>query len=102
LRYIRALTAQQPMVVVLEDLHWADDSTLDWVDHIVTEKSAARLLLLCLARPALFERRPNWGQGREAYKHLILSPLSKRQSRALARGAKMELNRVVEGILAET
>jgi predicted ATPase/class 3 adenylate cyclase len=83
LNYLRAMAADRPMVIVLEDLHWADDSTLDVIDHIVTEIPAARLLLLCLARPALFERRPNWGQGREAYKHLILSPLSKRQSRAL-------------------
>jgi class 3 adenylate cyclase/tetratricopeptide (TPR) repeat protein len=83
LQYIRALTARQPMVVVLEDMHWADDSTLDWVDHIVTEIPGARLLLLCLARPALFERRPNWGEGREVYVHLTLKPLSKRQSRAL-------------------
>jgi tetratricopeptide (TPR) repeat protein len=83
LQYIRALTAQQPMVMVLEDMHWADDSTLDWVDHIVTEIAGARLLLLCLARPALFERRPNWGEGREAYVHLALKPLSKRQSRGL-------------------
>ncbi|MBM4429484.1 MAG: tetratricopeptide repeat protein [Chloroflexi bacterium] len=82
-QYIRALTAQQPMLVVLEDMHWADDSTLDLVDRIVTEIPQARLLWVCLARPALFERRPHWGEGREAYVPLMLRPLSKRQSRAL-------------------
>jgi predicted ATPase len=83
LQYIRAISAQQPMVVVLEDLQWADDSTLDFIDRIVTEIPAARLLLVCLARPALFERRPHWGEGRDAYVLLSLRPLSKRQSRAL-------------------
>jgi class 3 adenylate cyclase/tetratricopeptide (TPR) repeat protein len=82
-QYIRALTAVQPLVMVLEDMHWADDSTLDLIDHIVTQIPHAQLLLVCLARPALFERRPNWGEGREAYVHLALCPLSKRQSRAL-------------------
>jgi class 3 adenylate cyclase/tetratricopeptide (TPR) repeat protein len=83
LQYIRALTAQQPMVMVLEDMHWADDSTLDVIDRIVTEIPAARLLLVCLARPVLFERRPSWGEGRDAYVQLALRALSKRQSRAL-------------------
>jgi class 3 adenylate cyclase/tetratricopeptide (TPR) repeat protein len=83
LNYLRAMTAQQPMVMVLEDMHWADDSSLDLIDHIVTQMPKARLLLLCLARPVLFERRPHWGEGREAYVLLTLKPLSRRQSRAL-------------------
>jgi len=83
LNYLRAMTAQQPLLMLLEDLHWADDSSLNLIDHIVTEIPAARLLLVCLARPALFERHPNWGEGREAYVHLALKPLSRRQSRAL-------------------
>jgi predicted ATPase/class 3 adenylate cyclase len=83
LQYIRAISAQQPMVVVLEDLQWADDSTLDFIDRIVTEIPAARSLQVCLARPLLFERRPHWGEGRDAYVLLNLRPLSKRQSRAL-------------------
>jgi class 3 adenylate cyclase/tetratricopeptide (TPR) repeat protein len=83
LNYLRAMATLQPVVVVLEDMQWGDDSSLDLIDHIATEMPKVRLLLLCLARPALFERRPNWGQGREAYKHLLLGPLSRRQSRAL-------------------
>ncbi len=83
LNYLRALVADRPMVMVLEDMHWVDGSSLDLIDHIVTRMPKDRLLVLCLARPTLFERRPNWGQGREAYKHLVLSPLSRRQSRAL-------------------
>ena len=83
LNYLRAMAAQQPLLMLLEDLHWADDSSLNLIDHIVMEIPAARLLLVCPARPTLFERRPNWGEGREAYVHLTLNPLSRRQSRAL-------------------
>ena len=81
--YVRAMAAQAPVVIVLEDLHWADDSTLDLVDHVVTQVPRARLLWVCMARPALFERRPSWGEGREATTRLTLRPLSKRQSRTL-------------------
>jgi len=83
LNYLRAMDAQQPLLMLLEDLHWADDSSLSLIDRIVTEIPQAKLLLVCPARPALFERRPNWGQGREAYVHLALKPLSRRHSRAL-------------------
>jgi class 3 adenylate cyclase/tetratricopeptide (TPR) repeat protein len=83
LQYLRALVAQQPVVIALEDLHWADDSSLDLVDRIVTQMPKARLLLVCLARLALFERRPHWGEGREAYVVLSLKALSRRNSRAL-------------------
>jgi predicted ATPase len=83
IKYLRALVAQQPVVLVFEDVHWADDSSLDLVDHIGTHMPRARLLLVCLARPALLERRPNWGEGREAYVLLPLKTLSRRQSRAL-------------------
>jgi len=83
LNYLRAMAAQQPLLMLFEDLHWADDSTLNWIDHTVAGMPSARLLLVCPARPALFERRPNWGQGREAYVHLALKPLSRRHSRAL-------------------
>jgi len=82
-QYVRSLVAQQPMVVLLEDMHWADDSSLDWIDQLVAHLPEVRLLVVCLARPALFERRPNWGEGREAYVHLAMKPLSRRHSRAL-------------------
>ncbi len=80
--YLRAI-AGQPTVIFLEDTHWADDSSLDLLDHLVTEIPAARLLVVCLARPPLFERRPNWGEGREAHARLELKPLSRRACRAL-------------------
>jgi len=80
--YLQAI-ASEPTVIFLEDTHWADDSSLDLVDHLAAALPEARLLVLCLARPAFFERRPGWGEGREAHICLELKALSRRESRAL-------------------
>jgi class 3 adenylate cyclase/tetratricopeptide (TPR) repeat protein len=83
IHYFRGMLAQNPVVMVLEDLHWADDSSLDLLAHLVTEIPAAPLLVAGAARPGLLERRPSWGEGQAAYSRLELSPLSRRSSRAL-------------------
>ena len=80
--YLRA-TASNPMVILLEDIHWADDSSLDLLDRLIAAAPDTRLLVVCLARPPLFERRPSWGEGRENHTRINLKPLSRRASRAL-------------------
>jgi class 3 adenylate cyclase/tetratricopeptide (TPR) repeat protein len=82
IQYVQGVTVQ-PAVMLLEDVHWADDSSLDLLDHLVNRLPEARLLVVCLTRPELFERRPNWGEGLEAFSRLDLKPLSRRSSRAL-------------------
>ena len=81
--YVQALARQEPMVMFLEDLHWADDSSLDLLDHLATTISEARLLMVGLTRPELFERRAHLGEGRERVARLDLKLLSRRVSRAL-------------------
>lgn len=80
--YMRTV-ANQPTVIFLDDIHWTDDSSLDVVHHLVTEIANARLLVVCLTRPSLFERHPNWGQDHRTYTRLDVKPLSRRASRAL-------------------
>ena len=80
--YLQAV-ASEPTVIFLEDMHLADDSSLDLVDHLAAALPEARLLVVCLTRPALFERRPGWGEGRDAHICLELKALSRRESRAL-------------------
>jgi tetratricopeptide (TPR) repeat protein len=58
--WLQALTADEPGVLLLEDLHWADDDTLDLIEELA-ERRDMRLLVVGLARPALYERRPGWG-----------------------------------------
>ena len=75
-RLIEAIADREPLVLVLEDLHWADDGTLDFVEHLVDWTSDAPLLVLCTARPELLERRPAWGGGRLNSLTIALGALS--------------------------
>ena len=63
-RFLEGLAEQGPLVLIFEDLHWADDGLLDFVDHLVDWASGVPLLVVCSARPELLERRPAWGGGK--------------------------------------
>jgi class 3 adenylate cyclase len=75
-RFFEALADQAPLVLVFEDLHWADDRLLDFVDHLVEWSAGVPLLMVCTARPELLERRPDWGGGQLNATTLALRPLS--------------------------
>ena len=81
-KYLRAI-ASEPTVIFLEDIHWADDSSLDLLDQLVAAVPDTRLLVICLARPPLYERRPGWGEGQNYHTRIDLRPLSRRASRVL-------------------
>jgi class 3 adenylate cyclase/tetratricopeptide (TPR) repeat protein len=81
--YVRAMAQRQPVVIFLEDIHWADDSSLDLAALLVKAIPEAPLLVVCLARSAFFERRPHWGEGQAAFQQIKLRPLSRRASRDL-------------------
>jgi class 3 adenylate cyclase len=82
-QYFGALTRTGTLLLILEDLHWADNASLDALAALLRSCRAMPILALCLARPALFERRPAWGEGAEGQTRLRLEPLSKRASRQL-------------------
>ena len=73
-------------MIAFEDIHWADDGLLDAIEHLA-QWVRAPLMLVCLARDELLDRRPSWGGGRRSATQLMLSPLSDEHSRALVRGA---------------
>ena len=75
-RFLEALAARHPLVLAFEDLHWADDGLLDFVDHLVEWASDAPLLVACTARPELLERRPGWSETRDNALTLSLSVLT--------------------------
>ena len=58
--FSRVLEEQAPLVVVFDDIHWGEETFLDLIDGLAVLSSGAPLLLLCLARPELAERRPEW------------------------------------------
>ncbi|MBU0494451.1 MAG: tetratricopeptide repeat protein [Chloroflexi bacterium] len=75
--------SEAAVVLLLEDLHWADDDSLDALVYLLSACDRIPLLLVVAARPPLFDRRPTWAQGLDAYTRLDLAPLSKDDSRAL-------------------
>ena len=95
--YFQAVSDDLPAVVILEDIHWADDSSLDAVNQLGCSTPQQSLLIVCAARPSLSERRPYWGEGLAYHHRLTLQPLSKRESRRLID----EILRLVEQVPPE-
>jgi class 3 adenylate cyclase/tetratricopeptide (TPR) repeat protein len=81
--YFRALTAAEPMIILLEDLHWTDEQSLDLVVQMAQTLFAEHLLVVGAGRPAFLERRPDWGAGEAAFRTINLEPLSEQVSRIL-------------------
>lgn len=75
-RFFEAMGEQRPTVLIFEDLHWADDGLLDFVDDLVDRATGVPLMVLCSARPELLVRRPGWGGGKANATTLSLSALS--------------------------
>jgi class 3 adenylate cyclase/tetratricopeptide (TPR) repeat protein len=67
---------ERPLVCVLDDVHWAEDSFLDLVDHVADLSRDAPILLLCMARADLLDRRSSWGGGKLNATTVLLEPLS--------------------------
>jgi ABC-type oligopeptide transport system substrate-binding subunit/class 3 adenylate cyclase len=81
--YFKALASQDPVLILLEDLHWADDSSLDALNELALALTDQPLMIVSTARPELFEHRPHWGEGQPFHTQLNLRPLSKRHARRL-------------------
>jgi class 3 adenylate cyclase/tetratricopeptide (TPR) repeat protein len=75
-RFLEALADRRPLVLVFEDLQFADDGLLDFVDHLVDWATGVALLVVATARPELLARRASWGGGKPNASTISLSPLS--------------------------
>ena len=83
--YFRDLARQAPVLMLLEDLHWADEGTLRWLDAVAPVLAESAVLVVATTRPSLLENHPRWGEGLAHHVRLTLNPLSRRESRALVR-----------------
>src|SRR5947199_4848249 len=75
-RLLEAAADQRPLVLVFEDLHWADDGLLDFADHLADWATTVPLLIVGTARPELLDRRPGWGGGKRNAYTLSIGALS--------------------------
>jgi class 3 adenylate cyclase len=82
-RFFEAMAEQRPLVLVFEDIQWADDGLLDFVEHLADWVRDVPLLMLCTARLELLERRPAWGGGKLNAATVALAPLSDEETAAL-------------------
>jgi class 3 adenylate cyclase len=82
-RLLEAAAERRPLVLVFEDLHWADDGLLDFVDHLAEWATTVPLLIVGTARPELLDRRPGWGGGKRNAFTLSIAALSDEETAQL-------------------
>ena len=59
-KFVEAVARERPLVLVFDDIQWAEEALLDLIEHVAFVSSGAPILLLCMARPELLDRRPGW------------------------------------------
>jgi class 3 adenylate cyclase/tetratricopeptide (TPR) repeat protein len=82
---------ERPLVVVFDDIQWAEPTFLELVEHVVDWSRGAAIFLLCVARPELLELQPSWGGGKPNATSLLLEPL-----------AEGEASSLIDNLLGET
>jgi class 3 adenylate cyclase/tetratricopeptide (TPR) repeat protein len=82
--FVDELADVQPLVLVFEDIHWAEEPLLELIDHLAQWVRERALMIVCLARPELLDIRPGWGGGRIRSTAIELEPLPRPDSERLA------------------
>jgi class 3 adenylate cyclase/tetratricopeptide (TPR) repeat protein len=91
-RFLDGLAAKNPTVLVVDDLHWADEPMLAFLEHLADWSAGVPLLLLCTARPEFHDKHPTWGAGVRNAQAINLAPLSDEETATLI---ALLLNRTV-------
>jgi DNA-binding SARP family transcriptional activator/tetratricopeptide (TPR) repeat protein len=82
-RLLERVARARPLVVVVDDVHWAGPTLLDLLEHVAAFSSGAPILLVCIARPELLESRPAWAVPHPSRSQLVLDRLPNAQARRL-------------------
>jgi class 3 adenylate cyclase/tetratricopeptide (TPR) repeat protein len=82
-RLFEITAVDRPLLFVFEDIHWAEPALLDLLEYLGMWIRDLAVLVVCLARPELFDRRPTWGGGRVEAHRMNLEPLSREESATL-------------------
>ncbi len=83
LDYLHGMTDVNGMLIYFEDLHWADNASLDLILRILQNLAEKRLMIICTTRPTIFERKPGWGNAFDSFHTIQLKPLPPEDSIAL-------------------
>ena len=94
--YLTSITASRPLLILLEDLHWADDSSLDLISRLAPGLAGKPVMILATTRSVLYERRQHWMEGQDFHQRLDLRPLSKRDSRRLVEDVLQKVRDIPE------
>jgi tetratricopeptide (TPR) repeat protein len=82
-RLVETLTREHPLLLVFEDVHWAEPTLLELIEHVAERAADAPVLVVCTARPELLEKRPGWAGGKTNAATLLLRPLRDEDAHAL-------------------
>jgi len=99
--FLKSIAQRGPAVLVFEDLHWADEAMLDFIEGVTDPPLDSPMLLLGTARSEIYERRPSWARGKANARNLNLAPLTDAESLALlslllgSRNPPAELRRLI-------
>jgi len=75
-RFLEDMAATQPLIMVIEDLHWADAALVEFLEDLLVWSADAPIMVICTARPELYETHPAWGGGQRNSTTLSLATLS--------------------------
>ncbi len=84
--FLEAIAQQEPLILVIDDLQWADEALLDLLEYLTDRIDDVPILFLCPARPDFYERRRDWGGGRRNFTTIVLEVLTNEESRDLISG----------------
>jgi class 3 adenylate cyclase len=82
-RQLEVVALERPLVCVFDDLHWGEETFLDLVEQVADLARDAPILLLCMARPDLLDRRTGWGGGKVNATTVLLEPLAPKETELL-------------------
>ncbi len=100
-RLVALLAGERPLVIGIDDAHWADDGLLDLVEEVVFRQDDVPLMVLCTSRPELLERRPDFGRSARNVTQIELRPLTAEAAGELAVALLPDENRALAGRVAQ-
>ncbi|CAN5726317.1 adenylate/guanylate cyclase domain-containing protein [soil metagenome] len=84
--FLEHISDDGPVLLLFEDLHWADPTLIDFIEHVLEWSRNHPVLILTLARPELMDRRPTWGAGQRSFTSIYLEPLPEQAMTGLLEG----------------